>query len=332
MQVHPVRSLRAAVALVATLGAATAAQAAFVNVSALVTGTHQMTPIFLPDSPTYPCGSACQYVVISSVGADDDYTQTPGPYTANAWPPAYVAGLATVGAVSKSLAVPAPPAGQVQDGGSIGVARNATVQYDSQPLLNTTRRMGVQTWKGGSGASTVSIAIRLTTPSTGAQRTYLEFTVPKLARGWQDAYYVGGPSGNQPISKQPRQLQTRSAVDVYVDGLPLWSAASNLLKPRRWSPPYSDYLNLKWGPDLDEDVVTLYLGNLPAGSQRTVSLAFRTDMRGHAATCYSDTEYGTTYQRCDSRREALTLPSMLVSSGGPLSFLSYRPAVRVYTR
>jgi hypothetical protein len=301
-----------------------------INVSALVTGTQQTPGLIGFGSPTVPCGAACQYVVASNVGMVSGYDSTPGPFTADTWPPVYGAALGAIGSVTQNLAVPAPPGEAVQDGGSMGVMRRTTVSFPWQPLLNQTRQMMVQTWKGGSGAATVSITIRVT--PTIAKSHYLEFRVPELARSAQVAYYVGGPSGYEPISKMPKQMQARSQVDVVVDGMPVWSGTSHQIKPQRWSPPYITYLNLQWGPSLDDSTVKLYLGNLAAGVPRTVSLVFRTDLRASSDSCYTDSEYGTTYQRCDNRREAMSLPAVSGSSGsGPYQFITYKPDVRLYT-
>lgn len=337
MTVHPIPSLTrrpfgALIALVALIGLTVQpARADVVNVSAFVLGTRaQVPPVLGPATPTYPCGAACLYAGISKVGADAGYVMEPAPYTASSWPPVYTAALPAVGAVDETLGIPAPPSGVVTDGGAIGAARLARVQYDWTPLLGGTRMMGVQSWKGGSGVASVSIAIRIT-PAADKKYHYLEFVVPRLARQWQEAAYVGGPSGNQPIQELPQQMQSRSAVDVYIDGLPVWSGESTSLKPQGWSPPAVGYLDLDWGPDLDESRVTLFLGALPLGVTRTVALVFRTDLRVAANTCYTSNMYGTSAQRCDSRREALTLPSMLSGNGGPLQLPTYRPDVRVYT-
>jgi hypothetical protein len=321
----------AAATLWATLGllAAAPASAQVLNVSALVTGTAQSLPLIPFGAMSQNCGAACQYAVVSSAGATTSYTQTPGPYDAQAWPVAFGSNLVGPGSVSETLDVPAAPAGVEQDGGSIGVARRAAVQYAWQPVLAGSRQMQVQTWKDGAGATTVSITIRITPSTTKAH--YLRFRVPKATHSRQEAYYVGGPSGYQPITTMPKQVQARSMVDVYADGLPVWSGTRHMLKPQRWSLGYVAYLDLQWGPPLDEDEVTLYLGNLSAGVTRSVSLVFRSDLRTNADTCHTDTEYGVQTQRCDSRREALSLPSVLVNSGGALVFTGYVPDVRVYT-
>jgi len=329
---RPTRRLaRLAAAALLALSAVTApVYAQMINVSALVTGTQQTPGLIWVGQPTLDCGAACQYVIASDVGMVSGYDSTPGPFTAHTWPPVYGANLNGIGSVDQSLAVPAPPGSSVQDGGSMGVMRRTAVDFSILPLLNQPRRMMVQTWKGGSGAATVSITIRVT-PTTSKSH-YLEFRVPELARSSQVAYYVGGPSGYEPISKLPIQMQARSMVDVVVDGMPVWSGTSHQLRPKRWSAPYITYLNLQWGPSLDDSTVKMFLGNLTAGVPRTVSLVFRTDLRASSDSCYTDTEYGTSYQRCDNRREAMSLPAVAVSSGGgPYQFITYKPDVRLYT-
>lgn len=313
------------------LAAATPAQAANLNVSQLVMGTSQNPPLIPQGAPRVACGPACQYSSVATARQAAGYGPSLGSATASSWPPAYGASGPSIGSVDDTLAVPAAPAGVQQDGGAVGVARRSAVQFDWQPVMSGARMMSSQTWKGGTGSAVVSMTIRVTPTATKAH--YLEFAVPQTTpRGWQEAGYVGGPSGNEPISKMPKQVQSRSAVDVYVDGLPVWSGASHILKPLRWDPPYLSYLGMKWGEALDDgSTMNLYLGQLTAGVPRTIALVFRTDLRTNADTCYTDTQYGQSYQRCDSRREGLTLPAVLVSSGGPLPFIQYRPDVRVYT-
>ncbi|MFT3818498.1 MAG: hypothetical protein QM750_12820 [Rubrivivax sp.] len=318
-------------ALLAAVLAPSAGAASF-NVSQLVNGVAEPWPLYLPGTPTADCGANCLYVNSAAAGMSNSYDLTPGPYVVGGWPPAYAGGVPGLASVAEELAVPLPNNGQTMDGGGIGVHQRANVEFAWQPLLGGQRQMAVQSWKTGSGAGTVSYALRIQTPAAGAKRTYLEFRVPALRRGWQLAYTMGGPSGYEYIYTQATRLQTRSAVDVYVDGLPVWSSASNALQPKRFNPPGLNPLILDWDQPLVDDTVTLYLGTLPAGSVRSVAMVLRTDLRTEAPTCKNSHENGTTYQRCHSQREAISLPADSVSSGGPLPFISYRPAVRVYTR
>ena len=322
---------RALLAAAAALAAGPVAAASF-NVSQLVTGSAQNWPLFLPGSaPAVPCGSDCQYVTTSVTGMSNSYTPTPSPYTAGAWPPVYAGSPPGVAAVSEALAVALPPAGQVLDGDALGVQQASEVRFDSLPLLNTVRRLAVQSWKTGSGASAVSHGLRINTPAVGPKRTYLEFRVPALLTSWVVPKKLGGPSGFEWVYTEAERLQTRAAVDVYVDGLPVWSSAVHRLQPKRWGAELNP-LRVDWGQPLADDLVTLYLGQLPAGSSRTVAVVMRAESRIEAPDCVSATEYGTTYRRCYALREGMSLPAKSVVSSGPYSFVSYKPDLQVYTR
>ena len=328
---------------VAALGIATAALAAsllplnahaLVNVSGIVTGTQTQPPVIWAGSVQAPCSSACVYAVGSSAGQTDSHTTYPSPFLTPAWPPSFtVSGGPLRPASVTDLGTVAPAAaGVVQDGGSvIGVQQRARVSFPMMwmPGGSGDWSMTTQTWKTGSGAAVVSHAIRLTTPAVMAKHTYVEFDVPSLMRGWQYAYDVGGPSGYQPITTNPHRFQSRVAMDIYVDGLPVWTAQSHLLHPDAWTPPNHTPHVVNWGAALDGAAdTTLYLGQLPAGSTRTITVVMRSDLRTEAPTCKTDSAYGTTYQRCHSMREGMSLPMGFVNIGG---FLSARPKFRVYT-
>ena len=325
------RALLAAAAALPVLAAGPAAAASF-NVSQLVTGVAQGWPLYLPGSPAaVPCGSDCQYVTTSVTGMSNSYTQTPAPYTAGAWPPVYAGSQPGVAAVSEALAVALPPAGQVLDGDSLGVQQASEVRFDSLLLLNTVRRIAVQSWKTGSGASGVSHGLRINTPAAGPKRTYLEFRVPALLTAWVVPKKLGGPSGFEWVYTEAERLQTRAAVDVYVDGLPVWSSAVHQLQPQRWGADLNP-LRVAWGQPLADDLVTLYLGQLPAGSSRTVAVVMRVESRIDAPDCVSAASYGTTYRRCYALREGMTLPAKSVVVSGPYSYIAHKPDLQVYTR
>lgn len=315
--------------LLGTALMAAPALAATYNVSALVTGTAEQMPLFIT-TPSVPCTTACQYTQASSTGLSNSYTMNPGPYLTGTWPPVYQASQPGVASVHEELPIAAPPAGSVLASGfEDGVRRRAAVDFAWQPLMAGKRRIAAQTWQTGSGASVVSHAIRLTVPAHTTQRTWLEFAVPASESAWSHAYDV---ISNQSFFSYPKRLQARSSVDVYVDGLPVWSSSSNLLRPQRWGKATLYDIRLNWGQSLDEGTATLFLGTLQGGSAYTVSVVIRTDLRVDAPECDNASEFGTNHVRCHSHREALSLPAKLVSSGGVFPTLTYKPDFRVYTR
>lgn len=308
--------------------AAAPAQAATYNVSASVTGQSELMPPSL--LAELPCGSACSYTTTSTVAIDDGYTLTPSEPRAKAWPTAFTSSLPSFGGLTEDLDTWAGYGSATTDGGLIGVKQRAAVDFET---INYTaaapRRVNVQTWRSGSGTSATSVAVRLAVPASGSMRTYVQFAVPTRVRSGQNANYVGGPSGDQSFQSAAARLQGRAAVDLYVDGLPVWSSESHVLLPQRLRTTDKEPFELHWDKALGSDKVTLYLGSLPAGSQHTVALVIRSDLRVDAQTCHANSEFGVSYLRCHSRIEGLTLPSVVVD--GP--FVKYHvPDFRVFSR
>lgn len=312
-----------AVTLAAALLLAAGAQAQVINVSELVTGTFEGTPLFTSSVPAVPCDTGCKHLSVTSAGHDSYYTPTPEPYLVGAWPLAFGSSASYL-PVSDPGTVAPPPQGVTFDGGSAGVANLAQVRFTVSPLLQATRDLSAQTWMTGSGAVVASYAIRLTTPrSAGSTRTYLSFGVPESLRKAFVPWAVGGPGGNDNVYSRPRNIQARSAVDVYVDGLAVWSSEDALVAPR------NGHTNrLLWGEPLGTGRVTLFLGTLPPSSQRTVSLVIRSEHRTEAPNCTTWNNFTGDLRQCYSHLEGMTLPS--VKSGGLPGF--HRPDIEIYTR
>jgi len=309
------------------------AVAATVNVSELVTGVAEPLPAH--PGNRVDCTSLCRYAAASGVGMSDSYTTAPGPYQLGAWPVLFSSGKKGFIGLEESLPTPAPPTGQVAEVLSSGRLQRAAVDFDSGRVRDGVRRLSVQTWKTGSGAATASFAVRITTAADGPRRTYLEFTVPTLIRSELLAWNLTSPSGNENTYSYPRRLQTRSAVDVYVDGLPVWTAQRNQLEPQRYGALFWWPLDLDWGhalptasQPLNPAAATLFLGTLPGKTTLTVVVVMRTDVRVEAPTCRSQTEFGVTTQRCNVRYEGLSLPATAAAS----QFQLATPEIAVYTR
>ncbi len=323
---RPGASIAAVLALLLAHAPALAADVV-VNVAELVTGTAEHLPIH--PGTKVACGSNCRYAAVSASAMDDGYAATPGPLALGAWPVAFGTSLPGYVPVEESLGITQPPAGTTLVGLNNGVLQRSAVDYDAKPVLGGTREASVQSWKSGSGASVVSYAIRITTPIDAPKRTYLSFKAPAHERSWVHASSLGGPSGNETVYTRPERLQTRSAVDVYVDGLPVWSSEANMLVPQRYQPSNWGALFLQWGQPLPSGDVTLFLGTLPVKSVRTAVVVMRTELRVDAPGCRTRTEYGATLKSCSAQRESLTLPSSTLSSG---AFLAFRPSIEVYSR
>lgn len=297
------------------------------NVSQLVLGTHE--PLPAGTARTWACGGACRYASVSGVQMSNAYGAWPGALAQAAWP-VFFSNIAPIyDTTQESLAIAAPPVGTQYLTLHSGLWQRARVGFSylySAP--DSERQLDVQTFRTGNGASAVSYAVRIETPVDRARPTYLRFQVPVALRDAQQAGYIGGPSGQQPFTTPPKRLQARSLVDVYVDGLPVWSAQSVQLRPRRWPASLAGTLQLDGDQPLDGGTATLFLGTLPAGSQRTAVIVMRSDLRVDAPTCHTvPNVLGDGQRRCDARLEGLSLPS---KSAAP--FYIHTPDIAVYTR
>lgn len=316
--------------LVAGLATACAgpALADYVNVSELVLGTYQADPT-LASAPKIPCGSACKHTSLSSAGMSGSYVVTPGMPITEDWSLPFVTSgnVRVPGSIASSAAVTPPPDGVQAVAGSIGTRQRARTNWSSTIGATEPNEVTVQTWKTGAGASVVSYGIRLATPTgNGTQPTFLKFTVPERLRAYSTTRRV---QSNQNFYTNPDRAQSRAAVDVYVDGIPVWSSEENNLVPKRFNPPDNTQLQLSWDQPLDGADMTLFLGRLPPGSTRTVAVVMRADLRVDAPPCqnYTGPDH-VDYQSCHSQREGLALPGY--NSGG--MYYHYTPDVQIYTK
>jgi hypothetical protein len=316
-------------ALVAGLATACTgpALAVYFNVSEQVLGTHQVDSSTVVQ-PKIPCSSACKYTSLIGVGMSNSYAITPGTMITDNWSLPFVTGgnVRVPGSQVANLAVSPPPDGVTFAGGSIGVAQRSRAVWDSTNSAYGPNVATVQTWKTGSGASVVSYGIRLTTPTgSGTQPTFLRFKVPERQRAAQTTYYL---QDDQYFYSSPDRAQSRAAMDVYVDGIPVWSSELNALVPKRYHMSGTTQLHLDWDQPLDGSEVTLFLGRLPAGSTRTLALVMRADLRVDGpSSCRTYANNGS-FQSCHSQREGMTLPGF--DSGGQFYYVS--PDVQVYTK
>lgn len=317
-----VLATQAAMSLAPTAAYATGG---YFNVSQIVLGTAEPS-IGLPLVPTV-CAGACAYASTSGVQMNGSYTIWPGDYAMAQWPPTYIGLAPAYPSVQESLHLPSPPVGAHNVGLLIGVRERAQVTFSVAPQdPPSARQLDVQTWKTGSGASAASFAVRISLPAGPARPAFLRFEVPQLVRDWEYAKQIAGPSGNQPLTTMPKRLQARSAVDVYVDGLPVWSSQSLRLLPQRYNPTLPGTVDLATGPALNGGMVTLFLGTLPAGSVRTAVIVLRSDLRVDAPTCHTESNAAfSDPHRCDAQIEGLSLPS---KSSSPWYW--HTPDVRLY--
>ena len=303
-----------------------AAMADVVNVSALVTGTAERTP---STSSRTPCGSSCAWATASGTAVGDSFQVDPGTLKIATWPPLWVANPPAAKPVQDDEPVAPPPTGPMWTGLPDGPRHLSQVAYNDYVMApNSLRQLSVENFRIGLGASVLSYAVRITNTSGLPQAQWLEFTVPTDGSAFVTATNpFGGPSGYESVTAAPQLQANRSAVEVLVDGLPVWSSARSQLIPKRY-PGAQGALILHTGAALGSGKTTLFLGTLPAKAVTHVAVVLRSDARLNAPDCKIDSGgslSSTTYRRCHAHREQLNIPSISQWPGAPV----LRPAIDV---
>lgn len=297
---------------------------AIVNVSHLVSGgAKESLPAVLMTTPVDCSSSMCSWQAVSRIGMDDAYDSNPDPYTVGSWPPVWLTSLPGVANVDEPLDIPPPSSGSYEEP-FLGLWQRARVTFTGVLTPGAEHLTRVQTFRTGSGMATVNYTVRIT-PGATAQRMFLDLGIPQRVASSSSPYHT---INNQPFYDAVDRLQSRSVVDVYVDGLPVWSTSTHTLKPRDWGNGTLGRVTLKWGEDPTTDRVVLFLGSL-SGATRTVSVVIRSDLRVQDNECRSDSPFGQTVVRCHANAEGMSLPTRTVSNG---LFQLRRPDMRIYTR
>ncbi|HTE39768.1 MAG TPA: hypothetical protein VK629_03005, partial [Steroidobacteraceae bacterium] len=185
------------------------------------------------ESPMW-CGGACSYMQVSTAKIAPDSLLKYGP---TAWPGNYVTTMPNVAAVERETLT---PAGTTDSSGreivhdSPHYERGAVDVNRAGEFLNTrVYQSGNQSSGGtGFGAAAAAYHVKVTNQSSGNRDYFVQFVAPSRTGGVSVPYYQGGPSGNQYFNvSQNKYAKSRSAVDVLVNGLPVWSTSRSYIIP-----------------------------------------------------------------------------------------------------
>lgn len=312
------RSLRWLLVLT-LLAAAIDAPATTVDVSRIVLGGQAGGSVgwLLPKTP---CGSRCSYAAESAVMASLSGGQVSGSFAISSWPPAHGPGPIALHEIARELTPPisytdASGITHVFEGAAGQPRRRAAVEF---PLMTPPARgVFAETFSTGSGAAVASHSVRLDTGSSH-RPWFIALRAPTLDRLVAPMYAVGGPSGSEPIAKGPDESASRSTVDVYVDGLPVWTAewarhvTSELSSQSAFAAAESEWSEAIGGGSASP--VILYLGRLPANRTFRIDLVVRSEQRVTAPNCVQDAIYelDLVVHRCHQQRERLDVPARIL--------------------
>jgi hypothetical protein len=136
--------------------------------------------------------------------------------------------------------------------------------------------------------SAASYTTRIDHTGSAALDYFLELQVPTYDRSIQPAYDLccaGDPNGGTYSYHRPQSAKARAAVDVYADGLPIWSSESIYRYPQLAGGSPFDEQDVSWGKDDGTGTSTLYLGRLAAGQSLTIALIARTNVNDKTSDC-----------------------------------------------
>jgi hypothetical protein len=240
------------------------------------------------ESPIW-CGTACSYSRISTAKIAPDTLWT---YTPVAWPDNYVTSIPNPSAVAKSIPT---PVGTTDSQGREIVYDSAYFERGSVNVTRAADSLRTSVYQSGnqdSGAPGKAVAalayhVKAQNQSSGSRDYFIRFTAPKPIGGMSVPYYYGGPSGQQAMNvNQNKYAKRRSAVDVLVNGLPVWSTSSSYIIPEKGSSS-TDYLgySLDFGYESDDDSYTVFIGRFASAARFEIDFIVRAESLSRAPSC-----------------------------------------------
>jgi hypothetical protein len=236
------------------------------------------------------CGTACSYSRVSTAKIAPDTLWT---YTPVAWPSNYVTTIPNPSAVARSILT---PVGTIDSQGreivhnSAYYERGAVVatRVGDYSLHTSVYQSGNQSGGApGKAAAALAYHVRAQNQSSGSRDYFVRFTAPKPTGSVSVPYYIGGPSGQQPMNvSQNKYAKRRSAVDVLVNGLPVWSNSTSYIIPEKGSSStdYSGYA-LDFGYDSDDDSYTVFIGRFASAAYFDIDFIVRAESLSRAPSC-----------------------------------------------
>ncbi len=258
---------------------ASAAGAENINVSKIATGTYTQIDFAASAAQPTASGATVNFFALGTAAIDTD----PGVSYAN---PPWTAALA---------ATPSYPVLALQTSTQAYTQGNAQFQYDRNvsryavvDMSANPKNVQAEAYpdKGSPTARSV-VTYRIKVDHTGAQPLdyFINLNIPTLKRNVQPGYNLccaGDDNGGTYDYIRPTSWDARHEVDIYVDGLPVWSSASTATYPANPQGSPFDAVEAKWDKTAGPGSSTLYLGRLSAGQSLTITFEAKADAQGQS--------------------------------------------------
>ncbi|MBC7928877.1 MAG: hypothetical protein H7039_24805 [Bryobacteraceae bacterium] len=282
------------------IATANPALAEVLNVSKIVTGVHTPTPSlgFIFPNGT-PSAVVTHVPMVHAKTGADSFEMYPG-----GWAP--WAAASSNPSIKRQVNSPAP---SVADSVTTSYHRewNQLAQAGMTPQVKQATVAAV--FKNGSALASTSYALNVEHIGAVTSDYFLNLSIPEVLRFLNPAYRLEpGSNGGTYVFYAPASARSRSAVDVYVDGLPVWSTESTYMFPDSDN-PFAKIEN-KWGnaQSPQSGNAILYLGRLGTGKSFRISMVVRTEAFSGATYCGSETSWGFRTMHCFDLSERVLLP------------------------
>jgi hypothetical protein len=197
--------------------------------------------------------------------------------------------------------------------------------YAKVDMAASTKRVQTRNFSSGWARSAINYSVRVDHSSSTPLDYFVEVDHPKFQLGVSAAYTLQpGGNGGTYLYMFPNAARARAAVDILVDGLPVWSSESTYAFPEGTANYAWDKLLTSWGNTLvDNGTTKLYLGKLYAGKSITITFVLRTDTFVDADAC--GTAYGTGFNTPDQKRcfDLTQTADLPANSSGPQGISVY---------
>lgn len=187
--------------------------------------------------------------------------------------------------------------------------RSATVNMTTNPAY-----VGAMTFGTGNSEATVSYAYKIEHFGV-AQDYFLNVQHPTFQRNVESAYTLApGGNGGTYVYQKPTNANSRAAVEIYADGLPIWSSETAYHYPNGSAVYAWDNAGTSWGKASQAGYSTLYLGKLTAGRTVIINVVVRTATAVKMDNCAYDSDYYGNTIRCHKVTDAVKLTDLSNSS------------------
>jgi len=280
------------------------ANAELLNVSKIVTGTEQninwVAAAFTPN--VFPSANISNEYMGRAMVQKDQVKQDlvgPGP-----WGPSWGTWLPAPNVTASVVADPITKFGVTYNYSSSS-HRSATVNMTLNP-----RYVGAMTFGTGNSEAAASYSYKID-HFGAAQDYFMSVQHPAFQRNVEAAYVLTpGSNGGTYVYYKPTNANSRAAVEIYADGLPIWSSETAYHYPNGQAVYAWDNAGTSWGKPSAAGFSTLYLGKFNAGMSVTITMVVRTATAVKMDSCAYDSDaFGNTI-RCHKVTDAVKLSNL----------------------